>query len=105
MSCEFSMKVSKNVCRLFQVNIGSCNGLALSGHKPLYELRLTNIHVAVWRHNEELKANSNDNGYYAIAIPVRFYLWQRPMRLSHDIRTVVGDLPKEATPKKMAIVQ
>ena len=32
------------------INIGSGNGLLLSGNKPLSEPMLTQIFVAIWRH-------------------------------------------------------
>ena len=32
------------------VNIGSCNGLLLSGNKPLPDPMLTQIYGAIWRH-------------------------------------------------------
>ena len=35
---------------LMLVNIGSGNGLVLSGNKPLPEPMLTQIYVAIWRH-------------------------------------------------------
>ena len=41
------------------VNVGSGNGLVLSGSKPLPEPMLTTFHVAIWRHQASLCFNSS----------------------------------------------
>ena len=58
-----------------QVDIGSGNGLVSGGKKPLPEPMLTEIYVAVTKHNEFSDLFTHD---LHVASVVRYYYWVLP---------------------------